>query len=156
MSELGDKIRALKPGIGIKHTGSEALDQAAALADEHAATIAAAYEAAATITDGELVYYGHFVRWPCYHKGPGNVHIDSPHVELARCFSAAIRAMPPADAAAALNRIKREARKEEWDAIADVAIKGLSAHFPGMVYGGNYQAIKAAIIAAAEKEAGNG
>lgn len=42
MSELGDKIRALQLGLPIGGTAHTALDQAASLADEHAAALAEA------------------------------------------------------------------------------------------------------------------
>jgi hypothetical protein len=81
--------------------------------------LAAAYEDAAQITDGVLVYEGHFVRWPCYHKGEGNVHVEGPQAELARCFSAAIRARTPVDAQATLDRLIREAEARGMEMAGD-------------------------------------
>lgn len=102
MSELGDKIRALTTDEDGEWANgfSAALDRAAALADEHAATIATAYEAAAVWIEGQAA---------------GS--IQKSVADALRVGAIYIRALTPADARAALDRIKAEARKKglKWN-----------------------------------------
>lgn len=120
---LGDKIRGLKAEWGVG--GGAAIDQAAALADEHAATIAkpswdqikhlypdefkatiaAVYEAAA---DTAIQHISKIqVNEPLWHEGQD---------WAADRISQAIRALAATDpdGSAALNRIKAEAVKEAF------------------------------------------
>lgn len=150
---LGDKIRALKATVSSTYDSSYfvdlALDRAAALADAYAATVAAAYEAAAgidpAIFDHPSVYMG----------GPSRQAMKT-----AEAVAKAIRAMTDADAAAALDRIKAEAHRAGMReaaamcrAVADEADdedclqfdKHIAPHMRGMALD---------ILAAAEKEAG--
>lgn len=114
MSELGDKIRAMQRANQSTYDVefNTALDRAAALADEHAATVAAAYEVAARIDpaifDHPSVYMG----------GPSRQAMKT-----AEAVAKAIRAMTDADAAAALARIKREAHRAGMREAAGIAVE---------------------------------
>jgi len=98
---LGDKIRVMK--LGTWGDAWHFLDKAAALVDEHAATVAAAYEAAAQEAEAE--------GWES--AAPiGFSEREEGSRDCAERIATAIRALTAADAAAALDRIKAEAVRE--------------------------------------------
>ncbi len=149
MSELGDKIRGLKRKDPTTYADMQwdfALDRAAALADEHAATIAAAYEAAA---DTAIQHISKIqVNEPLWHEGQD---------WAADRISQAIRALAATDpdGSAALNRIKAEARLEGMREAYELC-KGVRRGAETDDYGIGALDCAIAILAAAEKEAGNG
>ena len=123
---LADEIRALRvKRLSTYYSGwNAAIDRAAALAEAHeSALVAAAYEAAAD-KYAEMGVAGEdgYPAWDYFASA-----------------AAAIRAMTPADANAALDRMLTEARKEGMREAARLV-----------------RPIADAILAAAEKESGNG
>lgn len=133
MSKLGDEIRALQR---VQHSTYDvefntALDQAAALADEHAAIIAAAYEAAG-------VRARHL-----WHDSQ-----DAEEVEIG------INNLTDAEAAAALARIKAEARRAGMREAAGICERIRIAIANGPMPEGARFDYEQTILAAAEKEAG--
>lgn len=105
---LGDKIRAMQRANRSTYDVefNAALDRAAALADEHEATIAAAYEAAIDACSD-------------YPRIAPDATEAQHYDEQIEHSQACIRALTPADARAALDRIKAEARKEGMRAADD-------------------------------------
>lgn len=159
---LGDKIRAMKISDPFDPYGygfNAALDRAAALADEHEATIAAGLQYPVAVHANMLRGTIAKPSWEqIMHLYPVEAKATiaaayeaaalmtgpNPDNEIAT----AIRARVPADARAALDRIKREARKEGVLA----GIREATAHCREFNDGG----CNAAAILAAAGEAGNG
>lgn len=151
MSDLGDKIRALaKEDIGPRTNGwNRALDRAAALADEHEATIAAVYEAAA---DTAIQHISKIqVNEPLWHEGQD---------WAADRISQAIRALAATDpdGSAALERIKAEARREGMREAAGICAAIYATQRKKSMIGQANGADKcrAAILSAAGEDNANG
>jgi hypothetical protein len=141
---LAKEIRALPlPDWHDRKAWNAALDHAAALADQHEAAaqamVAAAYEDAATMLDGEDLSADELAKlgdWVTVWLG------------LAEMVKDDIRARAPADAIAAQARLIREAEARGRDAMAGLAIAALNDHFPGRLYLSNRTKVEAAILAA--------
>jgi hypothetical protein len=119
---LADEIRAMKSCYG--HY-DDALTRAAVLADKHEATIAAAYEAMTQRVrarcpkcNGSGWVWGHELE-AYTNPHPGQIDDTKYSCDGVECLIAEdIRAMSPADANAAMDRIKADARAEEREHIA--------------------------------------
>lgn len=134
---LAEQIRALQLGLPVGGTAHAALDRAAALADQHQADadalVAAAYEAAG-------VRARHL-----WHDSQ-----DAEEVEIG------INNLTNAHARAALDRIKEEAHRAGMREAAGICERIRIAIANGPMPEGARFDYEQAILAAAEKEAGNG
>ena len=144
---LADEIRALRvKRLSTYYSGwNAAIDRAAALAEAHeSALVAAAYEAAADAC----------ADYPRVAPGSTEARHYDEQIEHSQ---ACIGAMTPADASAALDRMLTEAWKRGMREAAGIAALhtptkhggALASHVTGTT-------IQNAILAASEKEAGNG
>lgn len=173
---LGDKIRALKlTGRSsmpvFDNTWNAALDRAAALADEHEANIAAAYEDAAQKAD-TFDARAFRERYAVDRRGRKQwnearvLACENQAINItAEDIATAIRARVPADAQAALDRLIREAEARGME-MACAALSGVSRpdpkqndwRFGRSGFSNPMDAAGSAILTAAAKhrEAGNG
>ena len=145
---LADEIRALRvKRLSTYYSGwNAAIDRAAALAEAHeSALVAAAYEAAADAC----------ADYPRVAPGSTEARHYDEQIEHSQ---ACIGAMTPADASAALDRMLTEAWKRGMREAAGMATSFLVGH-PGEgvpMRSPTPHEIKRRILAAAEKESGNG
>lgn len=139
---LAEQIRAMKRHDAPDYYDyNDALDSAAALADAHeSALVAAAYERAAYEAAEMAEHIAEERNWPSGAR-------------QARQIAASIRAMLPADARAALDRMRAEARKEGMREAYELC-KGVRKGSETDDYGIGALDCAIAILAAAEKEAG--